>query len=194
MALHHHFHHVGQPSHSPPTYGLLPILHNHQDTSTFAPLSSTDLIAWHTVALQKRRSHLAALTSDVYGMIWFKQEHVATIIKYDFKLGDLVLIRNTTIEKSLNRKMCVRYLSPLIVISQNKGGTYIISKLDRLVFNHPIAAFRVIPYFTHQHIDIPPLNELIDISTCRLCELKNSTTADPDEEDAPPDSPDGNED
>ena len=87
-----------------------------------APLSSTDLIARRAVALQKRQSHLAALASDVYAarikaVICFEQEHAATIVKYDFKLGDLVLIRNTVIEKSLNRKMRVRYLGPLIVIS-----------------------------------------------------------------------------
>ena len=66
---------------------------------------------------------------------------------------------------SSNHKMCARYLSLLIVISQNKGGTYIISKLDGLVFNLPIAAFRVIPYFARQHIDIPPLDRFINIST-----------------------------
>ena len=172
-----------------------------------APLSSTDLIAWHAVALQKRQSHLAALTSDVYAaqikaVICFKQEHATTIVKYNFKLGDLVLIRNTTIEKSLNCKMCVRYLGLLIVISQNKGGTYIISKLDGSVFDHPIAAFRVVPYFARQHIDIPPLNELIDTSACRLRELEDSTAADPnhdgdelaDEEDSPPGLPDGDKD
>ena len=138
-----------------------------------APLSSTDLIAWCAVALQKRRSHLAALASDVYttqikAVIHFEQEHAATIIKYNFNLSNLVLIRNTAIERALNPKMCVRYLSLLIIISQNKGGTYIISDLDGSVFNCPIAAFRVIPYFTRQHIDIPPLDELIDISTRQL--------------------------
>ena len=172
-----------------------------------APLSLTDLIAQWAVALQKRQSHLAALTSDVYtarikAVIRFKQEHAATIVKYDFKLSDLVLIRNTAIKKSLNRKMRARYLSPLIVILQNKGGTYIVSKLNGSVFDHPIAAFQVIPYFTRQRINIPPLDKLIDISTCRLHELEDSTAADPDddsdnladEEDSPPDSPDGNED
>ena len=172
-----------------------------------APLSSTNLIAQRAVALQKRRSHLAALASDVYAArikaaIRFEQEHAATIIKYDFKLGDLVLIRNTAIEKSLNRKMRARYLGPLIVISQNKGGAYIVSELNGSVFNRPIAAFRVIPYFAHQHIDIPPLNKLINISTRQLRELKDSTTANPNddsddlanEEDSPPDSPDGDED
>ena len=168
-----------------------------------APLSLTDLIAQHTVALQKRRSHLVALTSDVYiaqikAAIRFEQEHAATIIKYNFTLGDLVLIRNTAIKKSLDRKMRARYLGPLIVILQNKGGAYIVSELDSSVFDHPIAALRVIPYFACQRINIPPLNELIDISACRLRELEDSTAADPDdnsdEEDSPPDSPDGDKD
>ena len=111
-----------------------------------APLSSTDLIARHAVALQKCWSHLAALASDVYtarikAAIHFEQEHAATIVKYNFTLGDLVLIRNTAIGKSLNQKMRARYLSPLIVISQNKGGAYIIAELDGSVFDRPIAAF-----------------------------------------------------
>ena len=74
--------------------------------------------------------------------------------------------------------------------------------LDGSVFDRPIAAFRVIPYFARQHIDIPPLNKLIDISAHQLHELKDSTAADPDDdsdnladkEDSPLDSPDGNED
>ena len=171
-----------------------------------APLSLTDLIAQRAVTLQKRQSHLTALASDIYArikaVVHFEQEHAATIIEYNFKLGDLILIRHTAIEKSLNCKMRARYLGPVIVISQNKGGAYIISKLDGSVFDHPIAAFRVIPYFARQHIDIPPLDKLIDISARRLNELEDSTTADPDdngdnltdEEDAPPDSPDGDED
>ena len=73
--------------------------------------------------------------------VHFEQEHAATIIKYNFKLGDLILIRNTAIKKSLNHKMRARYLGLLIVISQNKGGAYIVSKLNGSVFDHLIAAF-----------------------------------------------------
>ena len=65
-------------------------------------------------------------------------------------------------------------------------------ELDGAVFDCPIAAFRVIPYFVHQSIPIPPLEELIDVSTRRLRELEDSTSADPDEEDedtAPDDDP-----
>ena len=152
-----------------------------------APMSTTTLIANRAIALQKQRTHLANLATDVYAAcikaaVRFKQQHSVTITDYHFTLGDLVLIRNTAIEKSLSRKMHARYLGPLIMISCNKGGTYIIAKLDGAVFDRPIAAFRVIPYFTRQSIPIPLLEELIDVSAHRLRELEDSTSADPDEE------------
>ena len=94
----------------------------------------------------------------------FERDHSASIRDFDFKLGDLVLVRNTAIKKALNRKMCARYLGPLIIISRNKGGAYIVSELDGSVLDRPIAAFRVIPYFARTALNIPPLDDLIDIS------------------------------
>ena len=153
-----------------------------------APLLTTNLIATHAVALQKWRAHLAKLMSNVYSMhikaaICFKQELSSTITNYYFKLGDLVLIWNTAIEKSLNCKMRTRYIGPLIVILQNRGSVYIISELNGLVFNCPIAAFHVIPYFAWQCIDIPPLDELIDITLHWLRELEETMLSDLDNED-----------
>ena len=87
------------------------------------------------------------------------------------------------IKKALNRKMCPRYLGPLIIISRNQGGTYIVSELDGSVFHRPVAAFRVIPYFACTKIEILPLEELIDISTQQLQELRDSKAADPDSKD-----------
>jgi hypothetical protein len=86
------------------------------------------------------------------------------------------------VEKALNRKMHPRYLSLLIVISQNRGSTYIIMELDGSVFHHPIAAFRVILYFARSKITVPPLAELLDISQRRLQELEESKPTDPDNE------------
>lgn len=41
----------------------------------------------------------------------------------------------------------------MIVIARNKGGAYILSEVDGSVSKLPFAAFRVIPYFSHTHID-----------------------------------------
>ena len=152
-----------------------------------APLSSTDLIARRAITLQKRQHQLAQLTSKVYearvkAAIRFEQEHAHTIKDYNFKLGDLVLVRNTAIEKALNRKMRARYLGPLIVLARNKGGAYILTELDGSVLDRPVAAFRVIPYFARKKLTLPPLQDLLDISMRRLQEMKDSTVTDPEED------------
>ncbi len=149
-------------------------------------LSTTDLIARCAIALQKRTEDLSRLHSKVLharlnAAIRFEKEHAATIKDYNFQLGDLVLMRNTAIEKALNRKMRARYLGPLIVISRNKGSAYILAELDGTLFDRPVAAFRVIPYLARAHIDLPPLDELLDVSIARLHELQNTTYTDTDE-------------
>ena len=116
------------------------------------PMSTTTLIANCMIALQKQWTHLANLMTDIYATcvktaVHFKQQHAATITDYHFTLRYLVLIRNTAIEKSLNPKMCARYLSPLIMILCNKGDVYIVVELNGAAFDHSIAMFRVIPYF-----------------------------------------------
>ena len=107
-----------------------------------------------------------------------------TIRDFDFKRGDLVLIRNTAIEKALNRKMRAWYLGPLVVLARNKGGAYIICKLNGSVFDRPVAAFHVIPYFAQKSLPLPDLDKFIDISTERLRSMEESTTGGPDDEDA----------
>jgi hypothetical protein len=67
------------------------------------------------------------------------------------------------IEKALNCKMQLRYNRLVIVIFRNKGRAYIIAKLDGAVFDHPVAAFRVIPYFSHKSLTTPALDRFIDI-------------------------------
>jgi hypothetical protein len=72
----------------------------------------------------------------------------------------------------------------MIVVSRNKGGAYIICNLDSTLAHAPIAAFRVVPYLAQKSIDIPDLEEHIDMSVARLRELEYSTTADPDDPDS----------
>ena len=97
-----------------------------------------------------------------------------TIRDFNFQPGALVLIRNTAIEKSLNRKMRARYLGPLVVLAHNRGGAYILAELDGTVLDRPIAAFRVVPYFARREIPIPP--GILDIPLERLRELQNSSS------------------
>jgi hypothetical protein len=151
-------------------------------------LSTTDLIARHAITLQKRHDQLSRLKSQVYvariqAAITFERQYKNTINDYNFKLGDLVLIWNTAIEKALNCKMHPQYLGPLIVLSRNKGGTYIIAELDGSILDQPIAVFQVIPYFAHTKINLPPLEKLLDISQQQLQELQDSMEADPEDED-----------
>ncbi|KAI0754483.1 hypothetical protein C8Q80DRAFT_1115980 [Daedaleopsis nitida] len=69
----------------------------------------------------------------------------------------------------------------MVVVTRNRGGAYIIAELDGSVFDRPIAAFRVIPYFARKNIQAPM--ELLDISTDELRELERSDEAgDGDEE------------
>ena len=104
-----------------------------------------------------------------------------TIKDFHFKMGDLVLKRHMAIEKVLNKKMRPRYTRPLIVTSCNKGTTYILAELDSSLLDRPVAVFHIIPYFTCAHIELPPLDKLLDMSIVRLCKLQNSSDTDTDE-------------
>jgi Integrase zinc binding domain/RNase H-like domain found in reverse transcriptase len=151
-------------------------------------LSTTDLIASRAIALQKRKSHLSALHSKVMAAriqaaVRFEREHSATVRDFNFSRGDLVLVRNTAIEKALNRKMRARYLGPLVVVSRNKGGAYIICELNGSVFDRPIAAFRVIPYFARKAIALPDLSDFLDIPLERLRDMEGSSSFGDDDSD-----------
>jgi hypothetical protein len=149
-------------------------------------LASTDLIARRAIALQKRPDDLSQLRARVHrhrnlAALKFEKEHSATVRDFDFKAGALVLIRNTAIEKALNRKMRPRYLGPLIAISRNKGGAYIVCELDGTLYHHPVAAFRVIPYFARDHIELPDFAKFSDVSVKRLREMEQSVAEDPED-------------
>lgn len=130
-------------------------------------VDTDDLIIMQSNTLQKREEDLESIHNKVFDH-WneatkkFEPVHAITIFDYDFTAGDLVLIWNTVIEKLLNLKMWLQYIGPLVVISQNRGGAYIIAEFNGTVFDRPVAQFHVIPYLaqkllplTFNVLDIP---------------------------------------
>jgi len=93
----------------------------------------------------------------------FECKNAAIICNFNFKSGNLILLRNTAIEKALNRKMCPQYFGPMVIVLQNWGGTYIICDLDGTLAHMPITAFRIVPYFACENIDLPNLKQHIDV-------------------------------
>ena len=82
-------------------------------------------------------------------------------------------MRNTSIEKSLDKKMKARYLGPLVVISRNKGGAYILAEMDGSVLQNAVGAFRVIPYLARKSITIPrSIEDFVDIRKETLAEME----------------------
>ncbi|RPD58696.1 hypothetical protein L227DRAFT_612784 [Lentinus tigrinus ALCF2SS1-6] len=124
-------------------------------------LSTTELISRRAIAIQKRPEQIALLRSTVFqerveAARRVEQERKATICDFDFGRGRLVLMRNTAIEKSLNRKMRPRYLGPYVVLRRNRGGAYVLAELDGAVFDRPVAAFRLVPYLArNEAIPVP---------------------------------------
>ncbi|KAI0369561.1 hypothetical protein BV20DRAFT_945847, partial [Pilatotrama ljubarskyi] len=62
-----------------------------------------------------------------------------------------------------------RYTGPLVVVSRNRGGAYVLCELDSAVLHRAIAAFRLLPYLPRRAIRLPP--NFADISQRRLDEL-----------------------
>jgi hypothetical protein len=136
--------------------------------------------------IQKHANDLSQLCDCVHGhcnctAIKFEKDHMATICDFDFKASALILIRNTMIEKALNRKMQPCYLVPLVVVSRNKGSTYIICELDGTLYHNPVAAYRIIPYFVREYIELPDFKKYSDISVKWLREMERSTAEDPED-------------
>jgi len=111
----------------------------------------------------------------------YKKDFKAVIKDYCFEPGDLVLIRNTAIESSLDKKLKPRYNGPMIVVKRNKGGSYIVAELDGSVWHQKIARFMVVSYFVREKIELP--DGILEIINCDEYTLRCiEKQVDPDEE------------
>ena len=104
----------------------------------------------------------------------YEKDNRLFIKDYSFKPGNLVLVRNSEVKASLDRKMKPRYLGPMIVMLRTQGRSYMIAKLDRAVYHHKVVAFRAIPYFARERILLPEkLEDMSGISETTLRRIED---------------------
>jgi hypothetical protein len=72
-------------------------------------------------------------------------------------------------------------MGPLVVISRNHSSVYILCKLDGMLAHTPFTAFHVLPYFACKHIDIPDLEQHIDVTVACLWVMEASYDPDPED-------------
>jgi len=116
------------------------------------PLDTADLIATCARQLEMRKEdlntiHNNVLKSHLASVRQFKKQYQNTILAYDFKPGDLVLIRNSGSDSHLGRKTKPRYIGPMVIIRRTPNGAYRLAELDGAVSKLRYAAFRIVLYF-----------------------------------------------
>ena len=122
-------------------HGVEPVLPFDVSEATYlleaatAPLTTDELVLRRARQLLKREEDLEEMAERVLKSRQQSAERYAerlerTTIDYDFDPGSYVLIRNTRVEKELNRKSQPRYIGPMIVVGRRAGGTYVCCELD----------------------------------------------------------------
>jgi hypothetical protein len=114
-------------------------------------MSSEDLLAMRIRQLDRKEEDIekaqqALRKSRLQSKQQFEQRFAHRLKQKTFVPGDLVLVRNTTIEKELNRKTKPRYLGPYEVVKRTSKGSYIVKELDGTQSRSGIAGFRLLKY------------------------------------------------
>lgn len=64
----------------------------------------------------------------------------------------------------------------MLVVSRSQGGAYVLSELNGAVFQQKVGAFRVIPYFARQKLNLAEdVRNLVDLLSTGLAKLETAT-------------------
>ena len=83
-----------------------------------------------------------------------------------------MLMQNSKVHISLNRKMKLRYLRPYVVVYRTQRGSYIITELDSSVTRFRVRVARLLLYQAHIKIKVP-LRDFIQSLVSELDDLKD---------------------
>lgn len=118
-------------------------------------MSTQELLALRIRQLEKRPEDIAQAAATIKQARLRSKEQFERLFKrritnHVYEPGDLVLVRNSQIEKELNRKSKPRYLGPYQIVRQTQGGSYVLQELDGAVSRRGVAQFRLLPYMPRE--------------------------------------------
>jgi hypothetical protein len=137
-------------------------------------ISTAELVGLRAKALAKHIQHIGEMrqrvsAEKIAAVQRYERVHEHTIKDYNFKPGNLILVRNTKVEKSLNTKMEPRYLGPMVVVRRTQGGSYLVCELNGAMYPGKVAQFRVIPYEARKSIKTSKkIEDLIDMPKAQI--------------------------
>ncbi|KAF9802742.1 hypothetical protein IEO21_09832 [Rhodonia placenta] len=154
-------------------YGVHPVLPFDLLETSFmienfrAGMSTSDLLALRIRQLQKKPEDITRAAevlkkSRLQSKQVFERRYAKRLQKEVYNPGDLVLVRNSPIEKSADRKHQPRYLGPYQILRRTKGGSYALAELDGAVWRQGVAAFRLLPYVSRKDIENINLEEDVE--------------------------------
>ena len=128
---------------------------------SFTPgMSEVDLLASRIRQLLKlpedvERAAATLAKSRFQSKEAFEKKFHRRLVQSEYKPGELVLLRNTSVEDSvsIDRKVVDRYMGPYEVVRQTKGGSYVLAELSGTPLRTSVAAFRLIPYIKRRDLD-----------------------------------------
>lgn len=147
-------------------------------------MDTADLVGLRARALAKHTYHVDEMRERVHKFketeaYKYAEKYKHVIKDYKFEPGNLVLVRNTAIEDSMNRRNKERWEGPMIVVRRTKGGSYIICGMNGAVLQGKVGRFRVSPFHQRHEITLgKKIEELIDVSKERLDEMENEESDD----------------
>jgi len=135
-------------------------------------MTTEELIAIRARQLLKRQEDLDAMAermriARLRNAKEFEEKFSNTIRGYNFQPGSLVLVRNSQVERELDRKTKQHYFGPMLVIKQQQSGAYILAELDGAVKVQKIAQFRVIPYLPRDD-SIYDITQILEDAQARI--------------------------
>jgi len=121
-----------------------------------AGMTTTELLVWRMRQLNKHPADVARAAKILKkarfaSKAQFEKRFLKRLTRREYHKGELVLLRNSAIEESLDRKTKDRYLGPYEIFERTSKTSYVLRELDGTRLRTRIGATRLLPYITRNH-------------------------------------------